>query len=99
MIWLTSLPTAVPIICGLGAALLFAIGARLAVRALIPTTQRESAYTIAAPLMTALGGLFALTMAFTLVNEAGFAGLGSGDREQRGRRRVPPGLGGDQRRS
>ena len=70
MTWLTSLPTAVLIIGGLAAALLFVIGSRLAVRALIPAAQRDSAYTIAAPLMTALGGLFALTMALTLAGEA-----------------------------
>jgi hypothetical protein len=71
MIWLTSLPAAVLVVGGLAAALLFAIGARLAVRGLIPATQQESAYTIAAPLMTALGGLFALLMALTLASEAG----------------------------
>jgi hypothetical protein len=78
MIWLTSLPAAVLVVGGLAAALLFAIGARLAVRALIPATQRESAYTIAAPLMTALGGLFALLMALTLASEAGFLASAQG---------------------
>ena len=66
MTWLTSLPTAVLIIGGLAATLLLAAGARLAVRAVIPATQQDNANTIAAPLMTALGGLFALTMALTL---------------------------------
>jgi hypothetical protein len=78
MIWLTSLPAAVLVVGGLAAALLCAIGARLAVRALIPATQRESAYTIAAPLMTALGGLFALLMALTLASEAGFLASAQG---------------------
>lgn len=70
MVWLTSLPTAALIIGGLAAALLFAIGARLAVRVLIPATQRDSVYTIADPVMTAFAGLFALMMALTLASEA-----------------------------
>jgi hypothetical protein len=78
MIWLTSLTTAVLIVGGLAAALLFVIGARLAVRALIPVTQRDSAHTIAAPLMTALGGLFALTIALTLATEAGLLASAQG---------------------
>ena len=36
MIWVTSLPAAVLVVGGLAAALLVAIGGRLAVRALIP---------------------------------------------------------------
>jgi len=71
MTWLTSLPMAVLIIGALAAALLFAIGVRLALRALIPAAQRDSAYTIAAPLMTALGALFAITIALTVASEAG----------------------------
>jgi hypothetical protein len=78
MIWLTSLPVAVLIIGGLAAALLFAAVARLALRALIPAAQRDSAYTVAAPLMTALGGLFALTMAFTVATEAGWLASAEG---------------------
>ena len=78
MTWLTSLPTAVLIIGGLAATLLLAAGARLAVRAVIPATQRDNAYTIAAPLMTALGGLFALTMALSLVGEAGLLASAQG---------------------
>ena len=78
MIWLTSLPVAVLIIGGLAAALLFAAGARLALRALIPAAQRDSAYTVAAPLMTALGALFALTIAFTVATEAGWLASAEG---------------------
>ena len=78
MIWLTSLPVAVLVICGLAAALLFAAGARLALRALIPAEQRDSAYTVAAPLMTALGGLFALTLAFTVATEAAWLASAEG---------------------
>jgi hypothetical protein len=71
MDWVTSLPAAALIIGGVGAALLCAIGARLALRALIPATQRDSVYTIADPLMTAFAGLFALMIALTLASEAG----------------------------
>lgn len=78
MTWLTSLPMAVLIIGGLAAALLFAAGARLALRALIPAAERDSAYTVAAPLMTALGGLFALTLAFTVASEAGWLASAEG---------------------
>jgi hypothetical protein len=77
MIWLTSLPVAVLIIGGMAAALLFAAGARLALRALIPAAQRDSAYAVAAPL-TALGALFALTIAFTVATEAGWLASAEG---------------------
>ena len=98
MIWLTSLPAAVLVAGGVALALLVAAGARLALRALIPTAERDSAYTIAAPLMPALGATFAILMALTLASEAGVPGVGTRDRQQRGRRRIPPGLGGDQPR-
>jgi hypothetical protein len=71
MTWLTSLPAAVLVISGLLLALLVAIGGRLAVRALIPAAEREGAHTIAAPLMPALGAIFALLMGLTLASEAG----------------------------
>jgi hypothetical protein len=71
MTWLTSLPAAVLVISGLVLALLVAIGGRLAVRALIPAADRDAAYTIAAPLMPALGAIFALLMGLTLASEAG----------------------------
>ena len=62
MTWLTSLPAVVLVAGGLVLALLATLGGRLAVRALVPATEREAAYTIAAPLMAALGALFALFM-------------------------------------
>ena len=65
MIWVTSLPAAVLVVGGLAAALLVAIGGRLAVRALIPTAERDGAYAVTAPLMPALGAVFALLMALT----------------------------------
>ncbi|HEY6310152.1 MAG TPA: hypothetical protein VIY52_05025, partial [Streptosporangiaceae bacterium] len=78
MILLTSLPAAVLIVGGLGFALLVAIGSRRAVRALIPAAERESAYTIAAPLMPALGAMFAILMALSLASEASFLASAQG---------------------
>src|SRR3984893_14075686 len=78
MTWLTSLPAAVLVISGLLLALLVAIGGRLAVRALIPAAEREGARTIAAPLMPALGAIFALLMGLTLAREAGFLASAQG---------------------
>jgi hypothetical protein len=71
MTWLTSLPAAVLVAGGLAFALLVAIGGRLAVRTLVPAAERDAAYTVAAPLMPALGALFALFMGLTLASEAG----------------------------
>ncbi len=78
MTWLTSLPAAVLVISGLVLALLVAVGGRLAVRALIPAAEREGAHTIAAPLMPALGAIFALLMGLTLASEAGFLASAQG---------------------
>jgi hypothetical protein len=72
MTWLTSLPVTVLVVGGLALALVVAIGGRLALRALIPAAERDAAYTIAAPLMPALGALFALFVGLTLASEAGF---------------------------
>src|ERR1700759_1158940 len=78
MTWLTSLPTAVLVISGLVLALLVVVGARLAVRALVPAAERDAAYTIAAPLMPALGAIFALLTGLTLASEAGFLASAQG---------------------
>jgi hypothetical protein len=78
MTWLTSLPAAMLVIGGLALALLVALGGRLAVRALVPVTERDAAYAIAAPLMPALGALFALFMGLTLANEASFLASAQG---------------------
>jgi hypothetical protein len=72
------LPTAVLVISGLVLALLVVVGARLAVRALVPAAERDAAYTIAAPLMPALGAIFALLMGLTLASEAGFLASAQG---------------------
>src|SRR6185369_7622274 len=78
MTWVTSLPAAVLVISGLVLALLVAAGGRLAVRALIPAAEREGAHTIAAPLMPALGAIFALLTGLTLASEAGFLASAQG---------------------
>jgi hypothetical protein len=78
MTWLTSLPAAILVVGGLAAALLVAIGSRIAVRALIPAAERESAHSIATPLMPALGAIFALLMGLTLASEAGFLASAQG---------------------
>ncbi len=54
----------------LAIAALVALGSPLAARALVPAGERESTYTIAAPLMPALGAAFANLTALTLANEA-----------------------------
>jgi hypothetical protein len=76
--WLTSLPAAVLVVTGLAIALLVAICGRLALRALIPAAERDGAYTIAAPLMPALGAVFALLMGLTLAAEASFLASAQG---------------------
>jgi hypothetical protein len=78
MTWLTSLPAAVLVISGLVLALLAATGGRLAVRALVPAADREGAHAIAAPLMPALGAIFALLMGLTLASEVGFLASAQG---------------------
>jgi hypothetical protein len=72
VIWLTSLPAPVLVVAGLALALVTAIGSRLALRALIPAADRDGAYTVAAPLMPALGAAFAILMGLTLASEAGY---------------------------
>ena len=78
MTWLTSLPAVALAAGGLTLALLAAIGGRAAARALLPAAERDSAYTIAAPLMPALGALFALLMALSLASEASFLASAQG---------------------
>ena len=78
MTWLTSLPAAVLVVGGLALALLVAIGGRLAVRALVPAEEQDAAYNIAAPLMPALGALFALFIGLTVASEAGLLASAQG---------------------
>jgi hypothetical protein len=66
------------VVGGLALALLVAIGGRLAVRALVLAAERETASTIAAPLMPALGALFALFMGLALIVNAAALTMRSG---------------------
>ena len=98
MTWLTSLPAAVLVVGGLALALLVAIGGRSAVRALVPAAERDAAYTIAA--RSCLARSAVRTVHGPYPGQRGpLLGVGARDREQRGRRRIPPGMGGDQPRS
>src|SRR5260370_29992049 len=78
MTWLTALPAAALVISGLVLALLVAIGGRLAVRALIPAGERQAAETVGAPVMPAVGAIFALLMGLTRASEAGFLASAQG---------------------
>jgi hypothetical protein len=69
--WLTSLPVAVLVVGWLAFALLVALGARVAVRALVPAGEHDQVTGVAAPLMPALGAAFGVLIALTLVGEAG----------------------------
>ena len=68
MVWLTSLPAWALVVFCVGLSVLAAIGSRLALRAFIPADQFEMAYSIAAPIMTALAAGFAVLMALTVAN-------------------------------
>jgi hypothetical protein len=70
MVWLTSLPAWALVVFCLGVAGVAAIGSRLALRAFIPADQFEMAYSIAAPIMTALAAGFSVLMALTVANAA-----------------------------
>jgi hypothetical protein len=72
VVWLTSQSIWLLVVGCLAIALLVAVGSRLAIRALVPTGERASAHSIAAPLMPALGAAFAILIALTLANEAGY---------------------------
>jgi hypothetical protein len=72
MVWLTSQSVAALVPGCLAVAALVAIGSRLLIRALVPASAREGSNAIAAPLMPALGAAFAILVAITLANEAGF---------------------------
>ena len=78
MTWLISQPAWVLVAGWLAAALLAAIGSRLALRALIPAGERDGAHAIAAPLMPALGATFAVLMGLTLASEASFLASAQG---------------------
>jgi hypothetical protein len=72
MDWLTSLPAGVLVAGWLVSALVVALGARLAVRALVPAGEHDQVTGVAGPLMPALGAAFGVLIALTLVGEAGY---------------------------
>jgi Protein of unknown function (DUF4239) len=72
MAWLTSLPVGVLVAAWLALALIVAAASRVAIQALVSPRDRDHAPGIAAPLMPALGAVFAVLMALTLASEAGY---------------------------
>ncbi len=72
MVWLTSLPAWALVVFCVGLSVLAAIASRVILRAFIPATQAEMAYSIAAPIMTALAAGFAVLMALTVANAAAY---------------------------
>jgi hypothetical protein len=56
----------------LALALIVAVAARLAIRALVPAAEQDHVQRIASPLMPALGAAFAIFTALTLSSEAGY---------------------------
>ena len=78
MVLLMSLPLGVLIVGGMGCALLVALGGWLAMRALLPTAERDTVHTIAGPLMSPLGTVFAIFMALSLATEANFLASAQG---------------------
>jgi hypothetical protein len=70
--WLTSLPVGVLVAVGLGLALIVAAASRVAIQAVVSPRERDHVPAITAPLMPALGAVFAVLMALTLASEAGY---------------------------
>ena len=69
---LTSLPASVTVIGWLAITVSVALGARVAVRALVPPAERDQVPPVAAPLVPALGAAFGILMALTVTSEAGY---------------------------
>jgi hypothetical protein len=72
MNWLSSLPVGALVLGWLALALLVAVVARLAIRALVPAAEHDHVQRIASPLMPALGAAFAIFTALTLSSEAAY---------------------------
>src|SRR4051812_49020885 len=70
--WLSSLPTWGLVLGWLGLALLVAAVGRVGIRSLVPERDRDHVHQVAAPLMPALGAVFAIFAALTLAGEAGY---------------------------
>ena len=55
---------------------------------MVPERERDDVPAVVAPLMPALGAVFAVFTAITLSSEAGYLQVGRGHRQRRGRRRL-----------
>ena len=72
-----------------------ALGARVAVRRLVPPAERDQVPPMAAPLVPALGAAFGILMALTVTSEAGYLETAQETVSARSGSCVPAGLGGD----
>lgn len=70
--WLSSLPAWLLVLAWLGMAVLVAAVGRVGVRALVSKEEHDHLPQVAAPLMPALGAVFAIFAALTLAGEAGY---------------------------
>lgn len=70
--WLTSQPVWLLVLASLVLALLVAGGSKLAASAIVPAAESDHVYSVAAPLMPALGATFAVLTALTLSSEANY---------------------------
>jgi hypothetical protein len=70
--WLSSLPVWCLVLGWLGLTLVVAAVGRVSVRSLVPERERGHVQEIAAPLMPALGAVFAIFAALTLAGEAAY---------------------------
>ena len=73
--WVVDLPAWVLVVGCVGFSLVVALASRWVIARVVPESEHEHIPSIAAPLMAALGGAFALLMGLTLASEA--AGLRS----------------------
>jgi hypothetical protein len=78
MVWLTSLPAWALVVGCVGLALLAAVASRIGLKAFIPVPERDSAFTIAAAIMTAIAAAFAVLMALTVANGANYLASAQG---------------------
>src|SRR6187397_1642712 len=72
MSFLTSLPAWLLVLGSIVFTLLVAASGRLVARKLVPEDEYDHVVVIAAPLMPALGALFAVLIAVTVASEAGY---------------------------
>ncbi len=72
MTWLTSLSASVLVVGWLLVTVAIALVSRTLVRVVVPVAERDQVQGITAPLMPALGAMFAVLMALTLASEAGY---------------------------